>query len=774
MAILDDKECPDAPGEGPVESGAHGRALFEGMGDACAFYRMVYQDGAPVDWVYLAVNPAFERLTGLKDVIGRRISEFFPGVRDSSADLFEICARVAGTGQTEEGESYVSALGRWLSFQVFSSGPGQFAAIFKDITAHKQALEAARLNEQRFRLLFELSPDPSSLSSADGTLLMVNQAWCDLTGVPRGEAIGSDPAALGSWSRSGERQNLLGDLSRAGMAVTRESMLRRRDGGERQMLVTAKMLAIGEQQEVLMLGKDVTEFHELSKALGQSEARFRRLITDLPVGVLIHSDKGEVLFCNGKALDILGLEESQLMGRTALDPDWKIIHEDGSAFTDPACPARLAVITGGPVHDVVMGISHPGAREPVWVSVHAEPQLDEAGAVRQVITTFLDITPRKAAEAEQAQMQRRLHQAQRMESLGILVAGVAHTMNNVLAVIMGTASWREPSVTDPADLEAYQRISRACVRGRDVVKSLMQFSRPSLAAPAPFELDALVREVCPLVENASRSPTRIAAAGDGEPLWVLGDAASVKLALVNLCFNALEAMPDGGTLTLRCTGRGADWAEVAVEDDGRGMAPEVLAHAAEPFFTTKDGSTGAGLGLSMVYGVTAAHGGTMGITSQAGLGTTVVLQFPRILAPAPVENGRGPAPSLRLRKVLLVDDEEDVRLLMQRMLSKAGVALVETAAGGEAALACLDAGDLPDVIILDQNMPGMTGVEFLARVRERHPELPVLISSGQPDIEEWPDFQGARVGVISKPFTLLEIQTKLEAFARELGLPGEG
>jgi CheY-like chemotaxis protein len=188
----------------------------------------------------------------------------------------------------------------------------------------------------------------------------------------------------------------------------------------------------------------------------------------------------------------------------------------------------------------------------------------------------------------------------------------------------------------------------------------------------------------------------------------------------------------------------------------------------EPFFTTKDASTGAGLGLSLVYGVVKANGGTIDIVSRAGMGTNVRLRFPRI--PAPVESEAAthePGLPLKLRKVLLVDDEEDVRFLMTRMFKKAGVGEVETAANGEEALEKLLSGELPDVLILDQNMLGMTGVQVMARVRDRYSDLPILFSSGPPDIESWETLKQPKVGVISKPFTMEEIQAKLALLFHE-------
>jgi CheY-like chemotaxis protein len=210
--------------------------------------------------------------------------------------------------------------------------------------------------------------------------------------------------------------------------------------------------------------------------------------------------------------------------------------------------------------------------------------------------------------------------------------------------------------------------------------------------------------------------------------------------------------------------------EVVIEDSGAGMPPEVLAHATEPFFTTRPVGQGAGLGLSMAHGVIKAHDGTLELASAPGQGTRVRIRLPRLAVPELPEPAPGPLRSGLPAKVLLVDDEEDLRFLMTRMLRKAGVEQVQAVAGGRAALDLLRAGDVPDLVILDQNMPDLDGIQTLALMRRSHPDLPVLIASGQPDIQEWDAFRQAHVAIIAKPFSVDEIQEKLA----ELGLPGRG
>jgi CheY-like chemotaxis protein len=390
--------------------------------------------------------------------------------------------------------------------------------------------------------------------------------------------------------------------------------------------------------------------------------------------------------------------------------------------------------------------------------------------------TIQDITELKRLEEQDRRNKAQLQQAQKMESLGTLVAGVAHNINNILAIIMGTASFREQSAIEPSDLKAYRTIGRACTRGRDVVKSLVQFAKPTILNQAPFELHMLIQELCILLENTTSNRIKVIEALVDEPLWINGDAGTFSHALLNLSINSVDAMPNGGTLAFRTRIQKENWIEVLVEDDGEGIAHDVLAKVMEPFFTTKDENKGTGLGLSMTYGVIKAHGGTIDIASQPGRGTTVKIGVPRIPAPMQGEPVSSLLPLLGSVTVFLVDDDEDVRFLMAQMLKKAGVRWVKTFSRGEEALERLRTGDLPDFIILDQNMPGMNGTQTMELIRSLHPEMPILISSGQPDIEDWDCFKQPRIAIISKPFTMEEIKAKLAQFANEtiLGANGPG
>ena len=374
-----------------------------------------------------------------------------------------------------------------------------------------------------------------------------------------------------------------------------------------------------------------------------------------------------------------------------------------------------------------------------------------------VISIVRDVTERKQSEEEQHRLLERMHQVQRLEALGVLVAGVSHNLNNVLSAIMAAAELQEMRTSDPKDLETYRIINTACLRGRDVVRSLTHFARSTLVVQVPIDLHALLQEVKALLVNVTLNRLKIVEEFYPEPLWIMGDPGSLNHAIMNLCINSMDAMPHGGTVTFK-TNYADPPGVVALEvvDTGEGMDPEVLSRAIEPFYTTKAVGKGTGLGLSMTHGVIKAHQGTMSISSSPGLGTIIELSIPRIPAPVPTQASIHQTMVMESLDILLVDDDYDVRYLVSRMLTRAGMR-VNSALCGEDALDLLRTGPLPDLIILDQNMPGMDGAQTLDQIRRVHPTLLVLISSGQPDIDEWECFKQPHTAVINKPFEIKEL-----------------
>jgi CheY-like chemotaxis protein len=239
---------------------------------------------------------------------------------------------------------------------------------------------------------------------------------------------------------------------------------------------------------------------------------------------------------------------------------------------------------------------------------------------------------------------------------------------------------------------------------------------------------------------------------------------------MNLCVNAVDAMPDNASLTLRTRNVDNDWIEVEVEDTGSGMSQEILAKALDPFFTTKGEGKGTGLGLSLVYSTVKAHRGSMTIKSAPGEGTCVKIRFPAC-PPMPevsdLEDARRALPATPAMRVLVVDDDELVMSSTRILLELLGH-MVTGVASGEEALERLASGLVPAVVLLDMNMPGLGGAETLARLRLLHPDLPVLLSTGRVD-QTALDLVGAHpnVTLLAKPFSMRELQAQFKVLEKK-------
>ena len=403
---------------------------------------------------------------------------------------------------------------------------------------------------------------------------------------------------------------------------------------------------------------------------------------------------------------------------------------------------------------------------------NAIPLRDAGGAIVGAQGTAVDLTERKRAEAERERLREHLNQSQKLESLGSLAGGVAHDMNNVLGAILGLASLHAGNQPKGSPVQvAFETILRAAERGGKMVKRLLGFARQTPMEVQAVDLNGLLKEQVHFLERTTLARVSLRLELDPHLRPVQGDSSALSHAVMNLCVNAVDAMPDGGTLTLRTRNLDPEGVELQVADTGSGMPKEVLDRALDPFFTTKPQGKGTGLGLALVHATLRAHGGTLELRSEPGQGTTVSLRFP---GPVPGEGETQPGlappepPAPRALTVLLVDDDD----LMQTSLG----ALLETlghrclpALSGEEGLAHLAGGAVPDLVILDLNMPGLGGKGTYARLRAQRPELPILFSTGKADEAVLQMVHGdPHAAVLSKPFTLEALRARLAQMAPPL------
>jgi CheY-like chemotaxis protein len=414
----------------------------------------------------------------------------------------------------------------------------------------------------------------------------------------------------------------------------------------------------------------------------------------------------------------------------------------------------------------------------VEVSATYHPERDEA------VVFVRDISKRKQAEEAlgnalrlRTELEKQAVHSQQMESLGRLAGGVAHDMNNVLGAILGLATSNLERLPEASPIHAdFGIIAKAAVRGGQMVKSLLDFARQTPVQDLAVDLNGVIRDVAGLLERTTLARIRLEVELDPGLRPIRGDAGALTHSVMNLCINAVDAMPDEGTLALRTRNLDTREVEVEVRDTGSGMSPEVSRRAMDPFFTTKEVGKGTGLGLSMVYSAAKAHHGRIAIQSEPGRGTRVTLCFPACEGPVPAAGcapeAPGP-PAVPGLDVLLVDDDPLIQFSTRSLLDRLGH-VTTSAASGEGALARMEEGYRPDAVILDLNMPGLGGSGTLPRLRAILPGVPVILATGKPDqtahdlVDGYPE-----VTLLAKPFALDALRRQLGRLASRPG-PGRG
>jgi PAS domain S-box-containing protein len=483
-----------------------------------------------------------------------------------------------------------------------------------------------------------------------------------------------------------------------------------------------------------------------------AERKLSEVLEEVDSYIYLKDLAGRYLFANRLAREILGCERDAILG------------QDDEAFFDPETLDGIRatdrrVLQGGETLRLEETVRNrrTGRSTTFWSVKH--PLRDDAGMIYGLCGVSTDLTERKRMEAA-------LNQAQKMQSLGSLAGGVAHDMNNVLGAILSLATAHLAIHPASSDTHlAFDTIATAAQRGGAMVRSLLSFARQTPAENLPLDLNELLTQEVRLLERTTLSRVHLEMDLAADLRRMRGDAGALAHAFMNLCVNAVDAMADQGILTLRTRNIGNDQLEVVVEDNGEGMPAEILEKAMDPFFTTKEQGKGTGLGLSMVYSTLMAHKGQMAIESEPGGGTRVLLRFPACTddtQPLMQETEPAPAALGGPLKVFLVDDDELVQRSIDMLLVLMGHEPT-MASSGEEALATLGAGYLPDVVILDLNMPGLGGAETLSRLRALHPRLPVLLATGRADQTALDLVAGhTLVTLLAKPFSMAELKLNLE------------
>jgi len=632
-----------------------------------------------------------------------------------------------------------------------------------DITERKAAQEAVLAASQKLALHFEQTPLGVIEWDTEFRVVRWNPAAERIFGFSAAEALGRHGRFLVPEAFSHAVDDIWTALleGRGGSQSHNENL--RKDGQIIQCswYNTTLLDSTGRVVGVTSLVEDITEQRRAETALRENEAQLRIIFEASEAGIILVSPKGEITFANRRMAEMFGLSIEELIS----SPYLSHLHPSELEQSD----VRMHMLIRGEIDFVSVErryVRCDGTE--FWGHLSGRRLENSDGSLRALVGIVTDITKRRLAEEEQKNLQAQLHQAQKMESLGSLAGGVAHDMNNVLGAILGLASAHiEAQPPGSPTQRAFGTIIKAAERGGNMLKSLLSFTRQNAAEMRELDLNAILKEEVRLLERTTLSKVRLVMDLAQDLRLIHGDAGALTHAFMNLCVNAVDAMSENGTLTFRSRNLDGGWIEVQVEDTGIGMPKEVMEKALNPFFTTKEVGKGTGLGLSIVYSTVKAHQGQMELQSEPGQGTCVTMRFPACAkSPASVEvsGAYRTMPICGSLKVLLVDDDELIQSSMEGILSLLGheATLVTS---GEQALAVLQSGLRPDVVILDMNMPGLGGAGTLPRLRALRPKLPVLLATGRAD-QAALDLVAAHpfVTLLAKPFGLKELQASLSPY----------
>lgn len=460
-----------------------------------------------------------------------------------------------------------------------------------------------------------------------------------------------------------------------------------------------------------------------------------------------------IVFANRAFLDLTLYEESDLLGRNCRLLQGPQTNPDTVAEIRAALAKRRAIAL-----DI---LNYKADGTPFWNALYIGPIFDQEGELLYFFASQMDITQRRASEQSSLQ-------AQKMEAIGQLTAGMAHDFNNLLQVINGNLELALLTLNNSGAAEPIRRAQRAAMKAGKLTQQLLTFARKQRLEPKRVNLNALLVEFSELLVRTLGD--RVDMQLDlkpGLPACKL-DPTHFEMALLNVLINARDAMPNGGRVRVSTTvlagngpaanEPGAGQVAVCIADEGEGMAPEVVQRATEPFFTTK--GPGTGLGLAMVHGFVQQSRGRLEIDSTPGQGTTVRMVFPVDGARDAQEQDEAAQDGARAR-ILVVEDNEDVRELAETMLESAGYAVV-SAPSGEQALNLLDEGGEVDLVFTDVMMPGgMNGLQLADQVRARRPGTPILVTTGYMD--ELPAARGQRLDVLGKPYRQEDLLARVRA-----------
>jgi PAS domain S-box-containing protein len=610
--------------------------------------------------------------------------------------------------------------------------------------------EALRVSESSYRAIFEASEDAIFIHDWDtGAIVDVNPKACAAYGYTPEEMKRLTVSDISSNVPPYTAEEAAGLMERArrGEPVHFEWHRRNRDGSLHWDDVVLKQAVIAGKRRIVAFTREITERKLAEQALRASEEQYRQIFNASMDGMVLRDADYRVVDANPAALAMSGYAREEVLGT-----DRALLQAADRALS---IRSRLRdVLAGERVRFEGEAIGKDGRR----IEIEFRGMPVQYRGRPHVLTIAHDLTERRRAEAERVQLEAQLRQAQKMEAIGHLTGGIAHDFNNLLTTILGYVVLADERGSEAGDarLGRYLEQARlACERARDLIQQMLTFSRGQRGEPRPLSLPPLVKESVKLFRSSLPSTIEIETDLEQEVPAVMLDPVHVDQMLLNLCLNARDAMNAVGTIRLvvravsgnqgTCTAcRNAvegDRVELSIEDDGPGIAPGILDRIFEPFFTTKEAGKGSGMGLAMVHGIVHEHGGHVVVDTAPAEGARFRVLFEALpqAAGTPETAAKGASGGARSSRaplrghVLVVDDETSVAGFMRDLLETWGLEVTVAHDGAQARELIGRAPAEYDLVVTDQLMPRVTGVQLARELLILNPRLPILLYTGFSD-----------------------------------------
>ncbi|HDZ10921.1 MAG TPA: PAS domain S-box protein, partial [Bacteroidetes bacterium] len=640
-------------------------------------------------------------------------------------------------------------------------------AAFSDITERKRIEEALRENEERFRILFQTSPDAISVNRLkDGIYQAVNDAFVNLTGYTAEEVYEKSVIDLHFWVNDSDRKRFIEEIISSGEAKNLVTPFRIKDGSVRMGLVSAKKIILDGSPHIISFARDITEWERA----GEQINRLASVIEQASETVVITDLDGNIQYVNPAFEKTTGYSVSEALGQNP-----RILQ---SGQHDKAFYQELwAVITAGKTWQGVF-VNKRKDGKLFYENAIIFPIKDSAGKIINFAAVKRDITAERELEEQ-------LRQSQKLEAIGQLAGGVAHDFNNLLTAINGYSEMilMDLDENDPTRNDVYE-ILKAGKRAAELTKQLLTFSRKQVIQPQTLNINTIILNYYRMLRRLIGEDISLELALDEHVSPIRADSGQLEQILANLVLNARDAIHEKGsdTATRKITietanvflnesymkdhvgSRVGQQVLIAVSDSGIGMKQKTIAKIFDPFFTTKGVGKGTGLGLSTVYGIVKQNGASIFVYSELGEGASFKIYWPSVSdtiekkIPEHIENI-----SLEgTETILIVEDESEVRNFAQKGLEKLKYHIFTARNGIEALEWIQKEHPSIDLLFTDVIMPGMDGKELSDRLAKILPDLKILFASGYANnhIAHW-GVLDKDVNFINKPYSITDVAYKI-------------